>query len=66
MSQAKQCDRCGMLYVPYGLQANDSVIVHRNCELVDLCPTCYKELKVWLANDEDIKQKLCYTNMRDT
>lgn len=58
MSQAKQCDRCGMLYIPYAMSPNNSIIIHKCCELVDLCPDCYSDLKTWLANDADVIQTI--------
>ena len=58
MSRAYKCDRCGELYESYSIEPRRSVIVHIDCELVDLCPECYKQLRGWLKCEEvDIDEK---------
>ena len=62
MSDAKQCDRCGKLYVRYsGLQFTETGSRYNNITLYgtgfskdyDLCIDCMRQLIRWLKNESD-------------
>lgn len=59
MAKARRCDRCGKFFMPEELQEyfkNDepvytivnSVYWPNESNLYDLCPACYRGLKVWM------------------
>lgn len=60
MADAKKCDRCGALYEkpvcnPILQITQDN---HPYSPIhIDLCPQCYEELKQWLQDKNELKNK---------
>ena len=66
MAQAKQCDRCGNLYIPYTTKilkfdANGVSLIRRlahninyeNLITLDLCTQCIHSFNKWLTEEKE-------------
>lgn len=76
MAQAKECDRCGVLYKPYNTNTGEFNAVERlrvssNGDILyrstveELCPDCYKKYCDFIFSRDELKNNEISPEMRN-